>query len=125
MVANINESYNANPLNLMVHNNSYSQRIRMPGYIDVELNAEFGLNAGTGTITVPANHRLAPRLMQCDHDVVPVTAEFNGWRWTGRVDSFEASGKPGRETVTATLIDDKVQLGSVLAFANTRTPLSL
>ena len=48
MVANINESYNANPLNLMVHNNSYSQRIRMPGYIDVELNAEFGLNAGMG-----------------------------------------------------------------------------
>lgn len=125
MVANINESYNANPLNLMVHNNSYSQRIRMPGYIDVELNAEFGLNAGTGSITVPANHRLAPRLMQCDQDVVPVTAEFNGWTWTGRVDSFEASGKPGRETVTATLIDDKIQLGSVLAFANTRTPLAL
>lgn len=125
MVANINESYNANPLNLMVHNNDYTQRIRMPGYIDVELNAEFGLNAGTGTVTIPADHKLAGRIMQCDQDVVPVTAEFNGWTWTGRVDSFEATGKPGRETVTATLIDDKVQLGSVLAFANTRTPLAL
>ena len=125
MVADINESYSANPLNLMVHNNEYTQRHRMPGYIDVELNAEFGLNAGTGTVTIPADHKLASRIMQCDHDVVPVTAEFNGWRWTGRVESFEAAGKPGRETVTATLIDDKIQLGSILAFANTRTGLAL
>lgn len=125
MVADINESYSANPLNLMVHNNEYTKRYRMPGYIDVELNAEFGLNAGTGTVTIPADHKLAARIMQCDHDVVPITAEFNGWSWTGRVESFEAAGKPGRETVTATLIDDKVQLGSVLAFANTRTGLAM
>lgn len=124
-MVDINESYTANPLNLYVHNNDYTQRVRIGSYISVELNEEFGLNAGTGTLTIPADHKLASRIMQCDTDVVPVTAEFNGWRWTGRVDSFEAGGKPGRETITANLIDDKVHLGSVLAFANTRTSLAV
>lgn len=125
MVTGINETYNANPLNIYVHNNNYTQRVRIGSYIECEFNEEFGMNAGTGTLTIPADHKLAARLMQCTEDVVPVTAEFNGWIWTGRVDSFEATGKPGRETITLTLIDDKIQLGSVLGFANTRTSLAL
>ena len=118
MVADINERYGPNPLNIMVHNNDYTQHMRLTGYIDVEFNEEFGFTAGTGTITIPADHPLAKRLMQAHMDVVPITAEYNGWYWTGRVDSYVASGKPGRETITLTLIDDKVQLANILAFAS-------
>ncbi|HFG8807616.1 Gp37-like protein [Corynebacterium striatum] len=125
MVADINERYGPNPLNIMVHNNDYTAHMRLTGYIDVEFNEEFGFNAGTGTITIPADHPLANRLMQAHMDVVPITAEYNGWYWTGRVDSYVASGKPGRETITLTLIDDKIQLANILAFASPNMSLNV
>ena len=121
----VNETYGANPLNIYVHNNDYTQRINLASYIDVEFTEEFGMDAGTGSITLPADHPLVPRLMQCHSDVVPVTAEYNGWRWTGRVTGFEASGTPGREIVRLDLTDDKIQLGSIAAFASTRSGLSV
>lgn len=112
-----------NPLNLYVHNNTYKQRERLTGYIETELNEEFGFNAGTASLTLPADHKLAPRIMQASQDVVPITAYRNGWKWTGTVQSYVAAGKPGRETITATLINDLSQLSNVIAWPNTRTPL--
>ena len=121
----VDEEYGANPLNIYVHNNDYTQRINLASYISVEFSDEFGMDAGTGSLTIPADHPLAPRLMQCHMDVVPVTASRNGWRWTGRVTGFEAAGTPGRETVTLELTCDKLQLGSIVGFANTRTSLAI
>jgi len=121
----VDQNYGANPLNLYVHSNDYTQRIRITGYISIELHEEFGMDAGVGTLTIPADHKLAGRLMQCSDDVVPVTAECNGWIWTGRVSGFDASGTPGREIVQVNLIDDKVQLGGITGWANTRTGLAL
>lgn len=114
-----------NPLNLYVHNNDYTERQRLSGYIDVELNDEFGFNAGVGQLTIPADHKLAGRIMQSSTDVVPITAHRNGWKWTGRVDSYVATGKPGRETITATLVHDLAQLGNIVAWTSTRTPLAV
>lgn len=114
-----------NPLNITVHNNRYTKRRRIGHYISCSFSEEFGFNAGTGELVVEADHPLAGRLMQADFDVVPVTAEYNGWVWTGRVESYVAAGKPGRETLTCTLVSDEVQLAHVLAFASPRMPLSL
>lgn len=115
----------ANPLNLYVHKNDYTERERLSGYIELELNDEFGFNAGVGSLTIPADHKLAPRIMQSSHDVVPITAHRNGWKWTGRVESYVAAGQPGRETITATLVHDLAQLGNIIAWPNTRTGLSV
>lgn len=114
-----------NPLNITVHNNRYTKRRRIGHYISCRFSEEFGFNAGTGELVVEADHPLAGRLMQADFDVVPVTAEYNGWVWTGRVESYVATGAPGRETLTCTLVSDEVQLAHVLAFSSPLMPLSL
>ena len=119
------ERLGTNPLNIRVHNNNYTQSRSIGHYISVSFTEEFGFKAGTGELVVEANHPLAARLMQADVDVVPVTAEYNGWLWTGRVSAYTASGKPGRETLTCDLVSDEVQLASVLAFAAPRLPLAL
>lgn len=114
-----------NPLNITVHNNDYTQHLRLGHYISAKFGEEFGFTAGTGELVVEASHPLAPRLMQADVDVVPVTAEYNGWQWTGRVTSYTATGKPGRETVTCQLVSDEVQLAHLLAFSSPRLGLSI
>ncbi|QNE90251.1 hypothetical protein H0194_04530 [Corynebacterium incognita] len=107
-----------NPLNITIHSNDYKRRENLSGYIHASFNEEHGFNVGTGELTVAADHRLARRLMQAHMDVVPVTCEWNGWRWTGHVKSYVASGKPGNETVTAELVNDLSHLLNVLAYAN-------
>ncbi len=119
------ERLGTNPLNIRVHNNDYTQSRTLGHYISASFSEEFGFNAGTGEITVEANHPLAKRLMQADVDVVPVTAEYNGWLWTGRVQSYVAAGAPGRETLTCELVSDEIQLASVLAFSSPNKSLSL
>lgn len=119
------ERLGTNPLDIRVHSNDYTQSIPLGHYISCRFSEEFGFKAGTGEITVEADHPLASRLMQADVDVVPVTASYNGWRWTGRVSSYVASGPPGRETLTCELVSDEVQLAHVLAFASPRLSLSL
>ncbi|AWB84771.1 Gp37-like protein [Corynebacterium liangguodongii] len=114
-----------NPLNITVHNNTYTESKRIGHYISAKFTEEFGFTAGTGELVVEANHPLAPRLMQADRDVVPVTAEYNGWLWTGRVHSYVAAGKPGRETLTVSLISDEFQLANLLAFSSPRIGLSV
>lgn len=125
MVTTTHTNLGANPLNLTVHNNDYRQRLRLGSYIECELRQEFGFTAGGGTLTITADHPLAGRIMQADRDVVPITAHHNGWKWTGRVDSYQASGKPGREIVTAQLVDDKIQLAHILALGSPRNSLAL
>lgn len=114
-----------NPLNITVHNNTYTDARRLGHYISAKFTEEFGFTAGTGEIVVEANHPLAKRLMQADRDVVPITCEYNGWRWTGRVQSYQASGAPGRETLTLNLVSDEVQLAHVLAFSSPGVGLAL
>lgn len=118
------ERLGTNPLNIHVHNNAYTQSRSIGHYISASFTEEFGFKAGTGELVVEADHPLAARLMQADVDVVPVTAEYNGWVWTGRVTSYTASGKPGRETLACQLVSDEVQLSNVLAFAAPRRSLS-
>ena len=120
-----NTRLGTNPLNIEVHNNRYTKRRRIGHYISCSFSEEFGFNAGTGELVVEADHPMAKRLMQADHDVVPITCEYNGWRWTGRVESYVAQGAPGRETLTCTLVSDEVQLAHVLAFSSPRMPLAL
>lgn len=119
------ERLGTNPLNITVHNNEYTDSRRLGHYISAKFTEEFGFTAGTGEIVIEANHPLARRLMQADHDVVPVTCSRNGWRWTGRVQSYQATGEPGRETLTLNLVSDEVQLASVLAFSSPTLGLSL
>lgn len=73
---------------------------------------------GSGTIVVQRDHPLADRLMQADYDVVPITSEINGRRWSGRVKEFVCEGEPGREILTCTLIDDRAVLHSILGRPN-------
>ncbi|SDR76179.1 Gp37-like protein [Corynebacterium timonense] len=117
--------FGTNPLNITVHNNDYTDARRIGHYISAKFTEEFGFTAGTGELVVEASHPLAGRLMQADKDVVPITCEYNGWRWTGRVQSYEASGKPGREVVTCTLVSDEIQLAHLLAMSSPRLPLAL
>lgn len=119
------ERLGTNPLDIRVHNNDYTQSKALGHYISASFSEEFGFNAGTGEITVEANHPLAKRLMQADVDVVPVTAHYNGWLWTGRVQSYTAAGAPGRETLTCSLVSDEIQLSHVLAFASPRKSLAV
>lgn len=119
------ERLGTNPLNIRVHNNDYTQSRTLGHYISASFSEEFGFTAGTGEITVEADHPLAKRLMQADIDVVPVTAEYNGWLWTGRVQSYTAAGAPGRETLTCELVSDEVQLAHVLAFSSPKLSLSV
>lgn len=114
-----------NPLNITVHDNSYMRRERLGAYISSSFTEEFGFNIGTGTITVPANHRLAARLMQAHMDIVPVTCEWNGWEWTGHVRNYSAEGKPGREVLTVELINDLDHINNILAFANPTASLMI
>lgn len=123
MVNNLNAVTGINPLDIIVHSNDYTRRERLGAYIKASFVEEFGFTIGTGEITVPATHRLAPRLMQAHMDVVPVTCSWNGWEWTGNVKSYTASGQPGRETVTCELVNDLDHLNNILAFANPRTGL--
>lgn len=114
-----------NPLNLTVWDHDYQSRLRIPGYSDLQLDQEAGFVAGTGHITMPADHPLAPRLMQASKDMVPITAKNDtGWRWTGSIADYEAGGRPGRETLTVNLVDDKDHL-NIPAWPNTRTPLEM
>lgn len=119
------ERLGTNPLDIRVHSNDYTQSIRVGHYISCRFSEEFGLTAGTGELVVEADHPLASRLMQADVDVVPVTASYNGWRWTGRVTAYTAAGAPGRETLTCQLVSDELQLSHVLAFCAPRRGLSL
>ena len=119
------ERLGTNPLDIRVHNNDYTQSRRVGHYISCAFSEQFGFTAGTGELTVEANHPLAARLMQADVDVVPVTAEYNGWLWTGRVTAYTATGAPGRETLTCQLVSDELQLSHVLAFSSPRSGLSL
>lgn len=121
----VNERLGTNPLDIRVHNNDYTQSIRVGHYISCRFSEEFGFTAGTGELVVEADHPLASRLMQADVDVVPVTAHYNGWLWTGRVTSYVATGKPGRETLTCQLVSDELQLSHVLAFCAPRRGLSV
>lgn len=105
----------ANPFNLHIYNNTVTKRRRLNGYIDLELTQNFGVDTGTGHITIPADHPLAARIMQSAEDVVPFSAEKNGWQWTGYIDDYTASGKPGRETITANLVDEKRHLHTIVA----------
>lgn len=126
MVTTTHTRLGSNPLNLTVHNNDYTQRLQIGSYIDCELNQEHGFNAGQGTLRVPADHPLARRIMQADRDVVPITASNgHGWMWTGRVDTYEATGKPGREIITAQLVDDKIQLAHILAPSSPKNSLAI
>lgn len=121
----VSERLGTNPLRITVHNNDYTQARTVGHYISCRFSEEFGFTAGTGQLVVEADHPLAGRLMQADMDVVPVTAEYNGWQWTGRVRDYVATGKPGRETLTCELVSDELQLSSVLAFSSPRISLSL
>lgn len=114
-----------NPLRILVHNNDYTQARPVGHYISCRFSEEFGFTAGTGQLVVEADHPLAGRLMQADMDVVPVTASYNGWQWTGRVRDYVATGTPGRETLTCELVSDELQLSSVLAFSSPKSSLSL
>lgn len=73
---------------------------------------------GSGTLVVQREHPLADRIMQADYDVVPVTSEVNGVRWSGRVKEYVCEGEPGREVLTATLVDDRAVLHSILGRPN-------
>lgn len=116
----------ANPLNLRLWNHDYSASRMFPGYMSVELSEEFGAVAGAGTITFPATHKLASRVMQASQDVVPITASTDdGWEWTGQIKNPVAEGKPGAETITAELICDKNHIFNVLAWPSPRTGLGL
>ncbi|GEM_PF-2283915 len=121
----VGQRIGTNPLNITVHNNDYTQAVRIGHYISCKFTEEFGFTAGTGELVVEASHPLARRLMQADKDVVPITCDYNGWRWTGRVQSYEASGKPGREVVTCTLVSDEIQLAHLLAMSSPRLPLAI
>ena len=126
MVNPISAAIGANPLNLRVWNHDYTANRKLAGYIDVELGEEFGVVLGQGSITVPAQHPLAGRIMQASYDVVPLTADNgNGWEWTGQIVDPIAEGKPGRETITATLVNEIRHLQYQPAWPSTRTPLEI
>lgn len=114
-----------NPYNLTIHDKNYQKRMRCPGYMELELNEEFGFNAGTGRITMPASHPLAKQIMESSHTVVPVTASRNGWKWTGQVVDWEATGVPGREVLTVELIDDLDQLNGCIAYPSPNSVLAV
>ena len=115
----------SDPLSLRVWDHDYDQWLPLRGYTSLELNQEAGFTAATGQITVTADHPLASRLMQASSDVVPITARApGGWTWTGRVDSYDASGRPGREMLNLQLVDDK-RLLHIPAWPSTRTPLEM
>lgn len=80
---------------------------------------------GAGTIVVSRDHPLADRIMQADYDVIPITSEVQGVRWSGRVKEFVCEGIPGREIVTATLVDDRAVLHSILGRPNPWSGLEL
>ncbi|WP_312800974.1 Gp37-like protein [Corynebacterium variabile] len=114
-----------NTLDLRVWNNEYTRWLPIRGYISAEFNDECGFTAPTGTLTVPADHPRATRLMQGSSDVVPVTLTTEGgYEWTGSVDTYTAEGKPGREILTLDLIHDKSLL-HIPAWPSTRTPLEM
>lgn len=82
---------------------------------------------GTGTLVadedveVPAPvDQLARNL---DH-VVPVVVRDDDRLWTGRVAHAEREGRPGRGTVTATLVEDWSWLRAILAWPVPAAPIS-
>ncbi|WP_130841703.1 Gp37-like protein [Corynebacterium neomassiliense] len=114
-----------NPLDLMVWDNDHARRLPLRGYMSVELNQSADFTTGTGKLTVPSSHPLAKRIMQSSSDVVPVSAtNGSGWWWTGKIDAYEASGRPGREIIEAELTDWKTLL-NIPAWPSTRTALEM
>lgn len=122
MVIDVNHH---NPLNLRVWNNDYTDYRRLSGYSAVELNQSQGITPSPGTLTLPGDHPLAQRLMQGAEDVVPITAESNGWYWTGKVDDYVNEGTPDDPVLTCSLVDDKDQLKHLRGFPGTRLPLEV
>ncbi|MGP6175446.1 Gp37-like protein [Corynebacterium sp. A21] len=115
-----------NPLNLRVWNNEYTDYRRLPGYTSLELHQTMGIQPATGVLTMPGDHPMAQRLMQAsDFETVPVTAEHNGWFWTGKVDDYVNEGTPDNPVLTCTLVDDKDQLKHLRGFPSTRMPLEV
>lgn len=114
-----------NPLNLRVWNHDYTDYRRLPGYTSLELDQSMGITPSTGVLTLPGDHPMAQRLMQGAEDVVPVTAEINGWIWTGKVDDYVNEGTPHNPVLTCTLVDDKDQLKHLRGFPGTRLPLEV
>lgn len=113
-----------NPLNLCVRNNDYLDYRRLPGYIFLELNASMGIQPSSGTLTLAGDHPMARRLMQGDEDIVPITAEVNGYTWTGKVDDWVNEGTPQKPVLTCTLIDDKDQLRNIRALNSPESGLA-
>jgi hypothetical protein len=86
-------------------------------------------NNGVGTGTIVADEDVevpAPvdALGQNLQRTVPVVVRDNGRLWTGRVAHAEREGRPGRGTVTATLVDDWVVLKSMLAWPVPTAPVN-
>ncbi|CQD11189.1 conserved hypothetical protein [Corynebacterium striatum] len=69
-----------------------------------------------GSVTVSADHALAPRLRSARHVPVPISFAMNGVRWDGAVESVETGKKDdGSEYVIARFLSDHKHFGRMLA----------
>ncbi|SLG40468.1 gp36 protein [Mycobacteroides abscessus subsp. abscessus] len=85
---------------------------------------EFARNrVGTGQIIVPGDSEFGPIFMRCTREVVPVTVEYHGKRWSGRVDTCERKWDKNGITYTATLVSDWAWLQSILCWPSPFAPL--
>lgn len=90
----------------------------------ISATVEFARNrVGTGQIVLPGDSEFGPMMMRCTTEVVPITIEYNGRRWSGRVDTCERKWDKNGITYTATLVNDWAWLQSILCWPSPFAPL--
>ena len=93
----------------------------MGGYVSAEVEWHWNL-PGQAVVEIKPDHRLLAYFVQCRRTVIPMRTYYNGEPWDGRLMNVRIQGKPGRERVTLTFVDNKYWLLTVLAWVNPHTP---
>ncbi|QIS07900.1 hypothetical protein F5X71_34575 [Nocardia brasiliensis] len=77
----------------------------------------------TGTIVLNGDDPLGAYAMRCRTTVVPIIAEVNGYKWTGRVDTASWDLVDGVATYTLQLISDWQWFHRILVWPNFLLPI--
>lgn len=122
MVAADERSIEEQQFDIRVWDRNYDLRGFCNDYITATV--EFARNrVGPGQIVVPGDSEWGPVMMRCWREVVPITVDVNGKRWSGRVDTCERTWDANGLTYTATLVSDYAWLQSIYCWPSPYAPL--
>lgn len=103
-------------IDLRVWNPAMTSWWGLTGFQDFSLEGRADWTVTSGSVTVSADHALAPRLRSARHVPVPISFAMNGVRWDGAVESVETGKKDdGSEYVIARFLSDHKHFGRMLA----------